>query len=471
MSKRPVHKHLVHILILSLVITLIGGGAALLYQGRQGPTPGFASNGNVVGPPSLPASYVDAIFQRVGSPMVGTGRVVEQAARAQNIDDAFALAVWWTETNDGAAGVGLHDRNPGSVRGSIGYPSAYDGYTIYPSYSAAVTYWFSMIKRVYINRGLTTVYAIAHPYVGTSTSNLWAGKVITLMQRYRAGAPKVAPTPKATRTVPPDLVRQAKALWKQDQGQSYPQATIQNAQADAQQSNSAFAGGLNTNTKLLFALIALLLALGLGLWARNKIRRSTISAQIANMVNDNRQQTAAAFSSFTGILRNTENLTWPSSPTGALAAPINFTQPNYMSEALLPPGAFMATQTQEQAYVQQIPFPMQHFSEQSSSFHAPARGYSQTTPPMGAGLPGTPPSGLLHRTRLLPSRPASDQFPPFADDFITAKQPQLVGAGCFPSFAAEPTTNEPRQLVSAGSGGRSHGLLSRYREMQAQGGQ
>ena len=86
--------------------------------------------------------------------MAGTGKLVEQTSRQTNIDDAFALAVWWTETNDGAAGVGLADRNPGSVRGSAGYPSAFDGYTIYPSYSAAVGYWFKMIRNNYVNRGL-----------------------------------------------------------------------------------------------------------------------------------------------------------------------------------------------------------------------------------------------------------------------------------------------------------------------------
>ncbi|MEO7022552.1 MAG: hypothetical protein ABI234_20550, partial [Ktedonobacteraceae bacterium] len=117
MNKRPIQKHLVHVLLVSLIILLVGGGVALLNQWQQTPVPSHASDDNVVGPPSLPASYIDAIFRRAGSPMVGTGQAVEDAARAQNIDDAFALAVWWTETNDGAAGVGLHYRNPGSVRG------------------------------------------------------------------------------------------------------------------------------------------------------------------------------------------------------------------------------------------------------------------------------------------------------------------------------------------------------------------
>ncbi len=144
---------------------------------------------SVVGKPSLPAATVDAILKDLRSPMSGTGQIVAQASQQTNIDDAFALAVWWTETNDGAAGVGLADRNPGSVRGSVGYPSAYDGYTIYPSYSAAIVYWFNMLKNMYVNRGLNTVYLISHPYVGTSSSPLWAGKVVALMLKYRGEAP------------------------------------------------------------------------------------------------------------------------------------------------------------------------------------------------------------------------------------------------------------------------------------------
>ena len=126
---------------------------------------------SVVGEPSLSAVTVDAILKDLGSPMSGMGQVVAQASQHTHIDDAFALAVWWTETNDGAAGVGLADRNPGSVRGSVGYPSAYDGYTIYPSYAAAIVYWFNMLKNMYVNRGLSTVYLISHPYVRVGTNS------------------------------------------------------------------------------------------------------------------------------------------------------------------------------------------------------------------------------------------------------------------------------------------------------------
>lgn len=188
------------ILVIITIIIIVGGGAALLLHLQQGNQNSQADGVSVVGPPSLPAAAVDAIFTRLGSPMVGTGKVVEQASRQTNIDDAIALGVWWTETNDGAAGVGRADRNPGSVRGSKGFPSAFDGYTIYPSYSTAVVDWFNLIRNGYVNRGLTTVSAISYPYVGTSSAPLWAGKVTNLMLRYRGSVPHPTPTP----TSPPE---------------------------------------------------------------------------------------------------------------------------------------------------------------------------------------------------------------------------------------------------------------------------
>ncbi len=205
---------LFQLFVVSTIIVIVGGGVALLWEAQQAEGPHVVTHAagdvSVVGPPTLSAATIDAIFARLGSPMVGTGKLVEQASRQTNIDDAFALAVWWTETNDSAAGVGLADRNPGSVRGSVGYPSAFDGYTIYPSYSAAIVYWFNLLRNGYVNRGLSTVYVIARPYVGTTSYPLWAGKVIALMYNYRGIAPPPSPPPvskpKPKPTVNPSIV-------------------------------------------------------------------------------------------------------------------------------------------------------------------------------------------------------------------------------------------------------------------------
>ncbi|GCF06846.1 hypothetical protein KDI_04100 [Dictyobacter arantiisoli] len=134
--------------------------------------------------------------------MTGTGSIVEQASRATHIDDAFALAVWWAETNDGEAGVGRTDRNPGSVRGSTIYPGDYSGYTIYPSYAVAIPTWFQLLQNSYIGRGAVTVYGISSTYVGTSGADDWAYKVSSLMAQYRYAAPVTAPASTNSTIIP-----------------------------------------------------------------------------------------------------------------------------------------------------------------------------------------------------------------------------------------------------------------------------
>lgn len=451
MSKRPAQKHFVRVLALSLVIMLAGGGMALLYQWHQGSTAGYASSDSVVGQPSLPASNVDAIFRRLGSPMVGTGKAVEAASRARNIDDAFALAVWWTETNDGAAGVGIHDNNPGSVRGSTGYPSAYDGYTIYPSFTAAVNYWFMMMKNVYINRGLTTVSSISHPYVGTSTSNLWAGKVIALMQKYRAEAP---PKPTPTPTIAPNFLRKEKELAKEDQQQTQgtgaPVATPIVQHQSIQQASPAHTPALSEESRLILVFVVLLLAFGLGLWAWLISKRIFSRAQpAAQPVSDvweqlrTSQQQSAAFLNHTfGVpLRTTESLTERMPATGTLGSAVS------MRSDYALPDAFGVGRAQFQNTWTPHPEPV--FSGQWSSFNAPAKGDAWGTRPAGFGLPGlptrasSPPSNPFHRNRLLSDAGIQPSIPVTNN---TSQQPQLVGVGA--------------------DNRRSNGLLSRYREMQ-----
>jgi hypothetical protein len=184
-QQKPSRSHFV--LLISTLIILLGGCVTLLWQIHQG-TSSRADGGDIVGPPTLPAETIDKIFAEVGSPMVGTGKVVEQAARKANIDDAFALAVWWVETNDGEAGVGLNNRNPGAVAST-------NGFIFYPSYADAAIDWFSVLRSRYVNQGLTSVYTICYPYVATSHAPEWANKVVTYMLRYRSEAPAPTPTP------------------------------------------------------------------------------------------------------------------------------------------------------------------------------------------------------------------------------------------------------------------------------------
>lgn len=198
-------------LLLSTLVILLGGTITLLWQ-QQYRQQTQADSAYVVGPPTLPAETVNRIL--AGTSMAGTGAVIEEASRNTNIDDAFALGVWWTETNDGGAGVGLSYRNPGGVRSSAGYAVGGGGYTIYPSYAAAINDWFNIVESRYINRGLTSVYTICYPYVGTSGAASWANKVFNLMVRYHAMAP--APTPIPTPSPTPSPTPKPRD-WQQEQ--------------------------------------------------------------------------------------------------------------------------------------------------------------------------------------------------------------------------------------------------------------
>src|SRR5581483_977764 len=453
MRKRSVQKQIFRVLMLSLTILLVGGGVAAFCLWHQGPTPGHASSDNVVGPPSLPAATVDAIFRRLGSPMVGTGQAVEAASRASNIDDAFALAVWWTETNDGEAGVGRADRNPGSVRGSIGYPSAYDGYTIYPSFTAAVNYWFPMLKRNYINRGLTTVYAISHPYVGTSTSSLWAGKVTTLMNRYRAEAPPPASTPEPTPTLSASLQRVQQNLAHRQHDQSASGAPAP-ATVSAPQEQSPPQAGQNPGAlaRQLLVLFALLFALALGLLAWRMHRRSTrlvvpqpLAPSTENLWADlraSRQQPSVFFGqhSLSGLLPTTGDLSERAFNPGAPAmAGSPYTEEPATAGAIQQTPwsapAFPADPPEVES-IEQLPFDVPVTPLAGLPFGRP----QDATPlPFQPAFPA-PVSNGLRRNRLQPTAPRSEGE-------TSARSPQPVGAG--------------------NVGARSAGLLSRYRETQS----
>jgi Mannosyl-glycoprotein endo-beta-N-acetylglucosaminidase len=380
---RPVHKRLFQITALSLVILFIGGGIALLLQlsatrfsAQHAAATLLISNRqdgdlSVVGQPSLPAATVDAVFSRLGSPMVGTGKVIERVASQVHIDDAFALAVWWTETNDGASGVGLAYHNPGGVRGSIGYPSGSGGYTIYPSYAAAATYWFHLLRNNYVDRGLNTVYAISHPYVGTSSSYLWAGKVVALMQRYHAEAPPPSPTP----TVTPNPTISAYRLWhyKMVTASDADFAVLQREaqeplkQATAATLQSSSANVLPASITYMIVIFALLFSLLIAAWGLKIGQDSRVLTRLPTLSAP--QRAGRSYSVPVGTM------------SGVYGARFNF---------LVSPAPGWAMQPSKETYT---PHPLNTINPVPAPFYPAALSLARKTTP------------LLRRTILLPSLP------------------------------------------------------------------
>lgn len=425
--------------VIGILFILLSGSAALLWQ-IQHQQQGLAisqDEGTVIGPPSLPAATVDSIFARLGSPMAGTGSVVEQASRTTNIDDAFALAVWWTETNDGEAGVGLADRNPGSVRGSYGYPSAYDGYTIYPSYADAIIDWFNVLKSRYISRGLTSVYSICYPYVGTASSLQWAYKVVNLMIRYRGEAPP-PPTPTIIPTINP-VVRAHKEISQQvsttpphvqagqglQQENAKPIKTLHPTPVRPTPSAQA-EGPLPRNIVLMMPglLVALLIAL-IGLWLKRDRARI---ARIAEMIEMARrtpplatpitQTPSPSFESAFGFVAD---------PNTGMLKPLLVNQYSPLSETT--PLSLHETE--------QLPFPVSSDLLSGFGFENHAASYQRNT------------EALPRRITLRPLPPTPERY--FGDITSDTEQARPAQPSAIPVPVPLPTARSA-----------SRGLLARY---------
>src|SRR5579883_2824814 len=67
-------------LLISTLLVLVAGSLTIVWQVEQHYST-RADGSNVIGPPSLPSATVNTILTRAGSPMAGTGAVIEQAAR------------------------------------------------------------------------------------------------------------------------------------------------------------------------------------------------------------------------------------------------------------------------------------------------------------------------------------------------------------------------------------------------------
>ena len=452
---------LIRLATLSMVIILQAGCVALLWQVQQGSSasrafPAIPTDVGVVGPPSLSAATVNAIFAQIGSPMAGTGTTVETLSRQYRIDDAFALSVWYTETNDGEAGVGSADRNPGSVRGSPGYPSAWDGYTIYPSYTAAIINWFSILNGRYISSGLTTVYSIARPYVGTSSYPLWAGKVINLIYHYRGiappppantptPAPTAKPTPKPTPipTLSPAMVvqkhRQATLLphdsdssyVRTNQGlsnETYRTAPAQIA-APAVPTASTQSSSLSPTLLYLIMFFGLLAALLLALFARR------IGRDIP--------------------LKTATSTNWPNAASQSMAilSPVD-TEAELVLVGSVSSASSAAWNSNRIArnYVPLLDLtPMPPISQQDASRWLPV---AETTTEALNSLPTTPSRQFLTPS-MCPMHPMHPMHPMRPMD-LPARSHQTD---------ALPPNSDPRIPVTANAGTeRPGGLLSRYRD-------
>ncbi len=91
-----------------------------------------------------------------GSPLSAAGaRFIVQTSQQANIDDAFALADWAAESQDGREAVpGTH--NIGNITAATGVPWAQHIFAVYPTWQAGIAAWFQLIEQLYVRGGHAT---------------------------------------------------------------------------------------------------------------------------------------------------------------------------------------------------------------------------------------------------------------------------------------------------------------------------
>lgn len=146
---------------------------------------------SVVGSPSLSASQIDKILCNAGSPACGTGTDLYTLGVQSNVDPAFALAVFWNESNFGKAGEAAYSHSLGNLR-CIPNAACVHGYAWFNSWQDSYRAFYALISGpIYAGAGLTTPESILPVYAPSGDNNdpqHYAQVVESAMSLWRSGS-------------------------------------------------------------------------------------------------------------------------------------------------------------------------------------------------------------------------------------------------------------------------------------------
>ena len=152
----------------------LGTGWAYLTSGsnvQQSSNQPPASGSSVVGSPSLTAQQIDTILSNAGSPAAGTGQDLYNLGAQYNIDPAFAMAVFFNESNFGKAGTAASTRSLGNLR-CIPDAACWNGYATFSSWQDGYNAFYKLIAGpIYVGSGLTTPETILPKYAPSGDNN------------------------------------------------------------------------------------------------------------------------------------------------------------------------------------------------------------------------------------------------------------------------------------------------------------
>jgi hypothetical protein len=148
-----------------------------------------SGSSSVVGRPSLSAAFINRVLAVSHSPAVGLGQAMVADSLHFHIDDVFALAFFWHESQFGRLGVAVVTHSLGNIVCTSGYPSCVGRFRSYASWQAGCLDWFHLLATEYLPRGLTTVEQIVPVYAPASENDVSAYimAVVSAVKTWRSG--------------------------------------------------------------------------------------------------------------------------------------------------------------------------------------------------------------------------------------------------------------------------------------------
>jgi hypothetical protein len=147
--------------LLSAGTLMVGGMAWFIHLSRTasgcgGVNPQVASGSAsalIVHAPTISLSTIEWELANRRSPLTtADARRLYQESQRYQIDDAFALGVFASETQDGRLAVkGTH--NIGNITAPQGVAAAGHIFAIYPTWQAGIDAWFALMERLYVQGG------------------------------------------------------------------------------------------------------------------------------------------------------------------------------------------------------------------------------------------------------------------------------------------------------------------------------
>ena len=187
------------IIVISVGLALAGPGTlvgkawndALNASHSQQSISSPAQGSSVVGSPTITAQQIDQVLCKYGSPACGTGQDLYTLGQQSNIDPAFALAVFFNESNFGKAGEAVNSHSLGNLR-CIPNAACVNGYAWFNSWQDGYAAFYKLVSGpYYAGSGLNTPETILPKYAPSDDHNdpqHYAQVVESAMSLWRTGS-------------------------------------------------------------------------------------------------------------------------------------------------------------------------------------------------------------------------------------------------------------------------------------------